>query len=83
MQAYKSAIKKNFDGRIRDRIKAVLTCDDDYTYSEIVRLLLLDDETIRRDIKICFSKNILKREKGGSQSYLTAPESEKLKSHLQ
>ena len=74
--------KKERDGRIRDRIKAVLAYDDGYMYSEIARLLLLDDETIRRHINIYFSKNILKPENGGSQRYLTAPESEKLKSHL-
>ncbi|MCH9756592.1 MAG: IS630 family transposase, partial [Gammaproteobacteria bacterium] len=38
--------KKERDGRIRDRIKSVLAYDDGYTYSEIARLLLLDDETI-------------------------------------
>ena len=35
--------KKERDGRIRDRIKAVLAYDDGYMYSEIARLLLLDD----------------------------------------
>lgn len=42
--------RKERDGRARDRIKAVLTYDDGYNYSEIARILLLDDETIRRHI---------------------------------
>ena len=52
--------KKERDGRIRDRIKAVLAYDDGYTYSEIARILLLDDETIRRHIEAYFSKNKLR-----------------------
>lgn len=42
--------RKERDGRVRDRIKAVLAYDDGYSYSEIARILLLDDETIRRHI---------------------------------
>ena len=74
--------KKERDKRICDRIKAVLAYDDGYTYSEIARILLLDDETIRRHIKAYFSKNTLKPENGGSQSYLTTHESSELKAHL-
>jgi hypothetical protein len=48
--------KKERDGRIRDRIKSVLAYDDGYTYSEIARLLLLDDETIRRHVNDYFIK---------------------------
>lgn len=33
------------DGKIRDRIKAVLAYDDGYSYSEIAKILLLDDTT--------------------------------------
>jgi predicted ArsR family transcriptional regulator len=43
--------RKERDGRIRDRIKAVLAYDDGYSYSEIAGILLLDDETIRRHIE--------------------------------
>jgi hypothetical protein len=39
--------RKERNSRIRDRIKAVLAYDDGYHYSDIARLLLLDDETIR------------------------------------
>ncbi len=74
--------KKERDKRICDRIKAVLLYDDGYSYSEIARILLLDDETIRRHLKAYFSKNKLKPENGGSQSYLTVHESEELKAYL-
>ncbi|MBX3709085.1 MAG: helix-turn-helix domain-containing protein [Gammaproteobacteria bacterium] len=43
--------RKERDKRICDRIKAVLAYDDGYSYSEIARILLLDDETIRRHIE--------------------------------
>jgi hypothetical protein len=42
--------RKERDKRICDRIKAVLAYDDGYSYSEIARILLLDDETIREVI---------------------------------
>lgn len=42
--------RKERDKRICDRIKAVLAYDDGFSFSEIARILLLDDETIRRHI---------------------------------
>jgi len=74
--------KKERDGKIRDRIKAVLAYDDGYIYSEIAIILLLDDETIRRHVKDYFRKNKLKPENGGSGSYLSAAEKKKLIKHL-
>lgn len=75
--------KKERDKRICDRIKAVLAYDDGYSYSEIGRLLLLDDETIRRHIEGYFSKRKLKPENGGSSSFLNQSEAALLKAHLQ
>jgi len=75
--------RKECNGRIRDRIKAVLAYDDGYSYSEISRILLLDDETIRRHVEDYFSRKKLKPENGGSQSALTERQSEKLTAHLQ
>jgi transposase len=74
--------KKERDGRIRDRIKAVLAFDDGYTYSEIGRILLLDDETIRRHIKTYFTRHKLKPENGGSNGYLSEAETAELTTHL-
>ena len=76
------AHKKERDKRVCDRIKAVLAYDDGYSYSEISRLLLLDDETIRRHIDAYFSSHKLKPENGGSSSYLTTSETSLLKTHL-
>lgn len=75
--------RKERDGKIRDRIKAVLAYDDGYSYSEISRILLLDDETIRRHIKDYFTQHKLAPENGGNGSYLSEAESLELKRHLQ
>lgn len=71
------------DGKTRDRIKAVLAYDDGYTYSEIARILLLDDETVRRHINDYFSKEKLDIASGGSEPKLSEDQSEKLISHLE
>lgn len=42
--------RKEHDGRVRDRIKAVLAYDDGYSYSEIARILLLHDKAIPQNI---------------------------------
>lgn len=75
--------RKERDGRIRDRIKAVLAYDDGYSYSEIARILLLDDETIRRHIDDYFKENKLSTASGGSVSKLTDGELCELTEHLQ
>lgn len=70
------------DGKIRDRIKAVLAYDDGYSYSEISRILLLDDETIRRHVEDYFEQNKLAPENGGRSSYLNESQCAALKNHL-
>lgn len=77
------AHRKERDKRVCDRIKAVLAYDDGYSYSEIARILLLDDETIRRHIEDYFSKKKLSPESGGSESLLSDKQSAQLKAHLQ
>ena len=75
--------RKERDGkRICDRIKAVLAYDDGYSYSEIAKILLLDDETIRRHIEDYLNKKKLNPENGGSESKLNDSESQKLTVHL-
>ena len=75
--------RKERDGRVRDRIKAVLAFDEGYSSLEIGRILLLDDETIRRHVEDYFATKKLKPENGGSESYLSTSESVKLKAHLE
>jgi transposase len=75
--------RKERDGRIRDRIKAVLAYDEGYNYADIARILLLDDETIRRHIDDYQREQKLETANGGSKSKLTDSESQKLIEHLQ
>jgi transposase len=74
--------KREQNRKICDRIKAVLLCDSGYTYSEISRILLLDDETIRRHVEDYRSKLKIKPENGGSDSKLTEAETQALIAHL-
>jgi len=75
--------RKETNKRICDRIKAVLAYDDGYSYSEIARILLLDDETIRRHINDYQQEKKLKIESGGSDSKLGDKETYELIDHLQ
>jgi transposase len=70
------------EGKIRDRIKAVLAYDDGYSYSEIGRLLLLDDETIRRHVQDYWDEKKLAPSNGGSDSHLSVLSSQELIAHL-
>jgi transposase len=75
--------KKERDGRVRDRIKAVLAYDDGYNYSEIAKILLLDDETIHRHIEDYWTQKKLSPENGGSTGKLNRVESTELIEHLE
>lgn len=68
--------------KVCDRIKAVLMHADGYTYSEISRVLLIDDETIRRHNQDYFKKHKLKSESGGNDSLLSVIKTQELLSHL-
>ncbi len=70
------------DKRICDRIKAVLAYDDGYNYAEIAKILLLDDETIRRHIYDYEKLGKLSTDNGGSQGKLSCSEIQELKKHL-
>lgn len=74
--------RKERDKRVCDRIKAVLAYDDGYSYSEIAKILLLDDETIRRHVEDYVKSKKLKPESGGSTGKLNQTESNKLIAHL-
>ncbi len=51
--------RKERDKKICDRIKAVLAYDNGYSYSEITKILLLDDETVRRHVEDYFREHKL------------------------
>ena len=71
------------DKRVCDRIKAVLLYDDGYSYTTIAKILLLDDETIRRHIQDYKVHEKLSSGNGGSTSLLNVSQTEALLSHLQ
>jgi len=70
------------DGRVRDRIKAVLLRSEGWTTPMIAQALRLHESTIVRHIDDYLSKDKLKPENGGSEPYLTAAQTEELIKHL-
>jgi len=75
--------KRERDGRVRDRIKAVLLYDKGWTYKQISEALLLTDEAIRNHIEEYRSQKKLRPQSGGSGEKLSSIQSQKLESHLQ
>jgi transposase len=70
------------DGRVRDRIKAVLMVDNDYSYTETSKALLVDDETVRRHVEDYLAAEKLAPENGGSDTKLDETATEALSAHL-
>jgi transposase len=79
----KTQHKRERDGRVRDRIKAVLLYDKGWTYKQIAEALILTDEAIRNHIEEYKSQKKLRPASGGSQEKLCSIQSQKLESHLQ
>src|SRR5215204_6219207 len=75
--------KRERDGRVRDRIKAVLLYDEGWTYEQIAHVLLLTHEAIRQHILDYQSSQKLKPQSGGSSEILTGEQSTLLERHLQ
>ena len=75
--------RREHDGRIRDRIKAVLLTDDGWTQPMISKALFLDDHTIGNYIKDYKESGKLKHASGGSPGKLTRKEAKELESHLE
>lgn len=79
----KKAHKKERDGRIRDRMKAVLLYDAGWSYIKIAEALLIDEETVSKQINEYFNDNKLKPENGGSKSNLNDIQTKELLEHLE
>lgn len=75
--------RRERDGRIRDRIKAVLLYDEGWSPKDIARVLLISDEAVRNHIDEYQTSKKLKPESGGSAEKLSADQSQKLETHLQ
>lgn len=71
------------DGRIRDRIKAVLLRDKGWSYRKIADALLLSDDGVRNHIKDYHESRKLKPVNGGSKERLSFQQSELLQKHLE
>jgi transposase len=70
------------DGRIRDRIKAVLLFDKGWSIASIAEALLLSDDAIREHINEYREFKKLKPENGGSAQKLSIEKSDELAAHL-
>lgn len=70
------------DGRVRDRIKAVIHASNNWTPEEIANALLIHETTVRQYIKEYLLSNKLKPENGGSKSYLSQAQTQELIAHL-
>lgn len=75
--------KKERDGRVRDRIKAVLLHDKGWSIPAIAEALLLSDDAIREHIADYRKSQKLKPENGGSSEKLPFEQSKRLEKHLQ
>jgi transposase len=75
--------KRERDGRVRDRIKAVLLYDKSWSIAAIAEALLLSEDAIREHINEYRESKKLKPENGGSAEKLSIKQSEQLRQHLQ
>ena len=71
------------DGRIRDRIKAVLLKSEGWSNKRIAQALRIHEETVREHLKDWVSSEKLKPENGGSEGKLSKEQSKIVEAHLQ
>ena len=74
---------KERDGRVRDRIKAVLLNTESWTQKQIAQALRIRYETVQDHLNDYKKSKKLKPENGGSQSHLTPEQTSQLISHLE
>ncbi|WP_340619667.1 IS630 family transposase [Xenorhabdus siamensis] len=70
------------DGRVRDRIKAVLLASEGWTAQMIAQALRIHESTVSRHLKDYFSQEKLAPENGGSESHLSARQTAELVDYL-
>jgi transposase len=75
--------KAEHDGRIRDRIKAVLLNDKGWTYKQIAQALLIHETTVWGYLSDYLQEEKLKPNSGGSRSKLDDQQTEELIAHLE
>lgn len=75
--------KRERDGRVRDRIKAVLLTDEGWTPQQIAQVLLISDQAVREHVQEYKTSNKLKPVSGGSEEKLSEEQSKRLMAHLE
>ncbi|AWK13925.1 helix-turn-helix domain-containing protein [Candidatus Fukatsuia symbiotica] len=71
------------DGRVRDRIKAVLLKNEGWNNKALAQALRIHEETVRQHVTDWLSDEKLKPENGGSYSKLSVHESLLLEKHIE
>lgn len=71
------------DGRVRDRIKAVLLSSEGWTNLQISQALRINPETVAQHLQDWHESEKLKPENGGSSSHLSQAQEKALDAHLQ
>lgn len=75
--------KTERDGRIKDRIKAVLLFDDGWTYCAIAKALFISEDSVLRHILDYKRSEKLKPQNGGSDAKLDVVQCRELLAHLE
>lgn len=75
--------RRERDGRVRDRIKAVLLRNEGWTHRQIAQALRIHEETVRDHLQDWLTEEKLKPANGGSSSKLTHEQSRQLEAHLE
>ena len=81
-QTLENQHKSTRDGRVRDRIKAVLLCSEGWSTAKISQALRIHQTTIDSHLKDYEQSGKLKPSNGGSQSYLSQAQTKALIGHL-
>jgi transposase len=75
--------KKERDGRIKDRIKAVLLCSEGWSQVDIAQALRIRPETVYQHLEDYKNAKKLRPENGGSSGHLSSAQASELISHLE
>ena len=75
--------KKERDGRIKDRIKAVLLDNEGWSQLQIAQALRIRRETVHDHLEAFKRTRKLKPENGGSEGYLNEIQTQELVAHLE
>ena len=74
--------KTERDGKVRDRLKAVLLADEGKPFSQIAEFLFVDELTARRHVRDYLANKKKNNDSGGSGGFLTLEQAANLKAVL-